>query len=118
MSKRLDPVFVQAQINQLLLDHPELAEDEVLRADMIEGSTDAYEFLAAVVASIGAAKYVAAGVKLYITDLTERRDRMERRADALRGLIFRVMEQARLTEAAATLPAACSPTPNPCCTSA
>ncbi|HEX8837469.1 MAG TPA: siphovirus Gp157 family protein [Candidatus Acidoferrum sp.] len=98
MTKRLDPIFVQQEIAQLLLDHPELEEDEVFRADMIEGSTAAPEFLSEVVQRIEAARVVGAGIKLYIADLKERADRMERRQDALRGLAFRVMQTAQLSK--------------------
>jgi len=97
--RRLDPAFVTAEITNLLLGHPELAEDEVLRADMIEGSTSAHEFLSEVLRVIGAARAVRAGVDQYIADLKERRDRMERRGDSLRILIHKVLEHARLAKA-------------------
>jgi Siphovirus Gp157 len=92
----LDPIFVQRQISDLLLANPELAEDEVLRADMIEGSTDAFEFLRTVVRKIGMTEATAHGTTEYIAQLRERQARLERREYALRQLIHKVMDTADL----------------------
>ena len=40
-----EPRSIRQQIDNLLLAYPELAEDEILRGDMVEGATDAHEFL-------------------------------------------------------------------------
>lgn len=97
--KRLDPAFVQLEISQLLAAYPELAEDEVLRADMVEGSTDAHAFLSEVVRRIQAAAATQLGIKAYVAELRERSDRLERREEALRGLAFKVMNTAQLGKA-------------------
>jgi hypothetical protein len=96
MPKRLDPAFVQLEISRLLAAVPELEEDEVLRADMIEGSTDAHAFLSEVVRRIQAAQATQVGIAAYLAELRERRERMERREEALRGLVFKVMGSAEL----------------------
>jgi len=95
---RLDPAFVVAEITNLLLANPELEEDEVLRADMVEGSTGAHELISELVRRVGAAQVVAVGVDSYIRDLKERRDRMERREEGLRGLILKLMQHAGLSK--------------------
>jgi len=99
MSKRLDPDFVRLEIAQLLAANPDLAEDEVLRTDMVEGSTSAFEFLSEVVRRIQAAEYTQDGIKRLLADLRERNDRMERREESLRALAFKVMQEARLPKA-------------------
>ena len=96
---KFDPIFVQQQIAALLLAHPELEEDEQLRADMIEGVTDTFEFLAAIVRKIGATQAIAAGTAEYIGQLQERKARLERREYVLRQLIHKVMDAGHLTKA-------------------
>jgi hypothetical protein len=98
---RLDVQIIQDQIKQLLFTQPELelAEDEILRADMIEGETDAFEFLGKLVRLVGDAKTLELGIETYIAELRARKDRFERRQMTLRMLIFKVMEIAQLTKA-------------------
>lgn len=103
---RLDPRVIQQQIANLLLQHPELQEDDVLRADMIEGETEAFEFLSVIVGKILDTNATAAGLDTIIKDLKARQDRMERRDESLRALAFKIMQAADLRKAelaAATL---------------
>jgi antitoxin component HigA of HigAB toxin-antitoxin module len=93
---RLDPAFVRQEISQLLANNPELGEDEVLRADMIEGSTGAHEFISEMLRRIAAATIVIDGIGLYKADLNERLARMQRREEALRGLILKLLQHADL----------------------
>ena len=94
--KNLDLHYVQQEIATLLLCHPELEEDDVLRADSIEGQTTAFEFLAKIVRLIGGTSAIATGTADYIGELQERKARLERREMALRALIFKVMNTAEL----------------------
>jgi Gp157 protein len=96
---QLDLKYIQDEITALLLAHPELEEDEVLRADSIEGETGAFEFLSRIVRLIGAAQAIASGTAGYIAELQERKARLERREMALRKLIFKVMNAAALKKA-------------------
>lgn len=89
----------QDEITALLLAHPELDEDEVLRADSIEGETTAFEFLSKIVRLIGATQAIATGTAEYIGELNERKARLERREMALRSLIFKVMNTVELRKA-------------------
>jgi len=98
-TRRLDPKSIVDEITALLLANPELDEDEVLRADMIEGSTGAFEFLSTIVRKIGATQAIATGTAEYIGELQERKARLERREYSLRGLIAKVMNSAGLTKA-------------------
>lgn len=93
---RLDVQVIRQSIDNLLLQHPELAEDDVLRADMIEGETQAHEFLTQIVRRIENAKGLAAGTSERLAELKARKDRFERREEALRQLAFKVMDAASL----------------------
>jgi hypothetical protein len=97
--RTLDLKYIQDEITQLLLAHPELEEDDVLRADTIEGQTGAFEFLSGIVRKIGATQATAGGTADYIGELQERKARLERREHALRSLIFKVMNTAELKKA-------------------
>lgn len=94
--KNLDLHYVQQEIADLLIAHPELDEDEVLRTDSVEGETSAFEFLAGIVRKIGATQALSNGTADYIGELHERKARLERREHALRSLIFKVMNSAEL----------------------
>jgi hypothetical protein len=97
--RNFDLIYLQQEITALLLAHPELAEDDVLRADSIEGQTGAFEFLSRIVRKIGATKALRDGTIEYRNELDERIARLERREYALRALIFKVMNTAELKKA-------------------
>lgn len=96
---RLDPMHIQQQINNLLLTYPELAEDDVLRVDMIEGETDAFEYLSHIVRNIGETKALASGISDWKKTLDERLTRFERREEAFRSLAFKIMQAADIKKA-------------------
>jgi hypothetical protein len=96
---RLDFKMVADAITLLLRDNPELDEDEVLRTDMIEGATSAFEFMSDLVRKIGSTQAIARGTADYIGDLQERMARLERREYSLRGLIAKVMNAAAISKA-------------------
>lgn len=96
---RLNPEIIQQQITGLLLEYPELAEDEVLRADMIEAETLALEFLAEVVRRIEDTKALEEGTAARVKELQERKARFDRRIEALRALAFKVMNTADIKKA-------------------
>ena len=81
------------------MQFPELFEDEILRGDMIEGETEAFDFLSLIVRKIGDNKSLAIGTAEYIKELSERKARIERRDEALRALAFRIMQTADLPKA-------------------
>lgn len=96
---RLDQAVIQQQIANLVLQFPDLADDEVLRHDMIEGETEAFDFLSQIVRKIGDTKSLAAGTGEYIKELSERKARVERREEALRALAFKIMSAADIKKA-------------------
>lgn len=93
---RLDPNIVRQQIVNLLVQFPELEEDEQLRADMIEGETDLHEFLSMVERKRQDAAELAGAVAGSIAQLELRQGRFERREQAMRSLMFKVLQFAEL----------------------
>ncbi len=92
---RLDPRIVKQQIDNLLLQWPELAEDDQLRADMVEGETDAFDFLRQIERKRQEAKTFNDAIETNIAELEIRQGRFERRERAMRALMFKIMEVAK-----------------------
>lgn len=93
---RFDVDRVRQEILNLLVSYPELAEDELLRADMIEGATSAHDFLRIVEQRRQEATSMAGAIASNIAELGLRQERFERRERAMRQLMFKVMETADL----------------------
>lgn len=87
---------LRLEIETMLREYPELTDDDVLRADMLEGLTDIKEVLANLVALIGNTKALGAGLHGYIKDLLAREERYEHRQEFLRDLIYRVLDSSQL----------------------
>lgn len=101
----MNPVLVQRltrEITDLIAAFPELAEDETLRADVLEGETDINGILAKLVQEREAAYAMAEGVKIPVDDLRQRKARLERKGDGYSAAIERVMNAAGLPKV--TLP--------------
>src|SRR5690554_1634654 len=97
--KRFDAAEISRQIDQLIVLYPEMAEDEILRGDMIEAETDAFEFLSKIVRMIGENKTLAVATAAYAQEIRDRLDRINRREDALRDLLMKVMVSADIKKA-------------------
>lgn len=93
---RINVDAVKAQINNLIVANPALADDEILRADMIEGETDVPEFLAMLLEHIGETAMMMKGVESWLNDLRARMARLEHRHDALRDMVKTTLESAHL----------------------
>lgn len=100
----VDAKSVQASIADLMAAYPELAEDDVLLLDTIQGCTDLFEIAAKAVEIKAEADAMADAVKARISDLESRRGRFSRQSDAMRKLIKGLMEAAGQTKL--TLPEA------------
>lgn len=96
---RLNPQIIQQQITGLLLQYPEMADDDALRINMIEAETEALEFLDTVVRQIEESKILEEGTALRIQELSERKSRFERRQEALRSLCFKIMQTGDIKKA-------------------
>lgn len=94
-----DVASVLADIDALLAVHPELAEDEDLRRDMLEGSTAAYDVLTRLVSIERDADSMSRAVSSRIADLQTRKARADKRKDMARTLMLRVMQAAGIQKA-------------------
>jgi hypothetical protein len=93
---RLDPAAVRAQIESLLVSFPELQDDEILRADMLEGSTDLVEFLRRLETARQQATATAAAIDTLIDNWRQRQSRFDRRDQAIRDLMMKLLQTAHL----------------------
>lgn len=80
------------EIEALKVAYPELAEDDDLRFDTVEGETDAETVLAHIVDAARDADAMQKAIKLRRDDLSEREARYKRRSQAMRGLAMKVLQ--------------------------
>lgn len=99
-----DVATVKAMITNLMTAYPDLAEDGDLRADMLEGETDLHRIVERCLGERLDADSLAKSIKEREADLSERRKRFERKAEAMKRLIKEMMEVADLDKI--TLPEA------------
>ncbi|MEH2525824.1 MULTISPECIES: siphovirus Gp157 family protein [unclassified Bradyrhizobium] len=84
------------QIEALLREYPDLADDEILLADMLEGQTDLANVLTSLIVALDDAKALRDGTAGRLEELTARKARFGRRMEFVRSLILRIMEAAQL----------------------
>lgn len=94
-----DVANVLADIDALFALYPELAEDEDLRRDMLEGSTAAFDVLTRLLDLERDADSLAKAAAARIADLGARKARADKRKDAMRALMLRVMQAAGVQKA-------------------
>lgn len=90
----LDASKLEAEIHHLLAAFPELAEDEELRLDTLEGETDFNRIMSRLVRVRNEKLADAEGLSSYIGDLSERKARQVRGADGLKALMLSLMSAA------------------------
>lgn len=96
--KRLDAHAIAREIEALLSAYPELAEDDVLRADMVEAETDAATVVGLLLDRLQHAAAMQDALTARIRDMQARRDRYGRQQDAMRAGIFQIMQAAGLSK--------------------
>lgn len=89
-----DADAVKAEINRLLTDYPEIAEDTQLLADSIEGETSLHKILDRALSARQEAVSMVYGIKEREADLEERRKRYEQQAEAYKTLMLSLMQYA------------------------
>ncbi len=94
--KLIDVNATRAHVQNLLSLHPEMAADETLRMDMIEGETDAFKLLALILDNIRDSQTMKAAIDERAKELDRRSLRYEAREDFMRKLALRIMETADL----------------------
>lgn len=87
----LDVQLIELEIARLVEECPELADDEDLRADMIEGSTAAYDVLDRILTKYREAEADGAAIVDRIDRLAARKDAADKRGTAMRRLALRLM---------------------------
>lgn len=91
-----DVANLETMLADLIAAYPELEEDDQLRADVLEGETDLHSLLSRLVNNERDADSLAKAVAGRISDLQARKSRAERRKEAMRALMFRLMKAAAL----------------------
>ena len=93
---KMDADQLSRDIDALIDEYPELADDEQLRADMLEGSTELHNIVAKALEQSQRSGEVVKGIADRQSELAERKKRYGRKQEAMRGLIFKIMERADL----------------------
>lgn len=88
-----------AAVKRLIEDHPELADDPVLRLDMIEGETDALAIIERMTRAITSREGYAVADRAVAAEFVETARRHEAMADRYRGVILDLMLAADLPKA-------------------
>lgn len=91
-----DVNMLRAEIESLIRQYPEIAEDEVLRADMLDGETSLHDVLIHLVNEGEDAKALREAMKARQDDLKARAQRFDRRVEFTRALMMVVLEAAKL----------------------
>jgi len=100
----LDAATVARHVESLFAAYPEMADDEALRADMVEGETDLHRVVSRALSHKLEARAMVKGMDLVKSDLAERHGRWQRREEALGVLIKGLLEVSGLEKL--TLPEA------------
>lgn len=95
----VDVANVLADIDTLFAAYPELAEDTELRTDMLEGSTAAYDVLTRLLNIERDADSMSKAIGARVVDLQTRRARAEKRKEAMRTFMLRIMRAADIQKA-------------------
>lgn len=84
---QVDIAAYKAHLADLLTAHPELAEDEDLRADMVEGETELYPLVKRVLKIRTESVAMAAAIKAIKQENAERQARFERKAEGATAIL-------------------------------
>ena len=96
MNAQFEISQLKFSIENLLAAYPELAEDEILRADMFAGETNIQNVLSNLVDKAFDAATTQEAIALRQKDLAARKARYGKQEETLRGFILSIMEMADL----------------------
>jgi len=82
---------LKAQIRNLLLMYPELADDEDLRTDTVEGATDLKEIIEHLLNREKDAEVLVEGIGKRVSDLVGRRNKLKDRQQSIRAVILSLL---------------------------
>lgn len=100
----MDAATVARHVEALFTAFPDLADDEALRADMVEGETDLHRVVSRALSHKLEARAMVKGMEMVRADFSERSARWQRRDDAMGVLIKGLLDVAGLEKL--TLPEA------------
>jgi hypothetical protein len=83
-------------IEDLIRNYPDLEEDEMLRADMLDAETDIEGVLTALFQAVDNNKLMVSAITARTHELAARKKRFERRVEFLRSLMLQVLQTADL----------------------
>lgn len=87
----LDVQLIELELQRLIAEFPYLSEDEDLRADMVEGSTAAYDVLDRILTKMREAEGEGTAFGERLNRLAKRQAAADQRALAMRRLALRLM---------------------------
>ena len=87
---------LKLQIRDLLMSYPELADDEELRADTVEGATDFKEIVERLLNREKEAETLVEGIGKRVNDLVGRRNKLKDRQQSIRSVILSLMQSVDL----------------------
>jgi hypothetical protein len=96
MANQFNVDQLRLDIESLIREFPDLAEDQMLRADMLDGETDIKSVLTELFRTADDSKLMVAALAARVAELNERKSRLARRVEFLRGLILKVLQSADL----------------------
>jgi hypothetical protein len=95
---RLDAERIHIAIGALIAEYPELADDEELRADTLEGEVGLNDFIGRIIRRMQDRRIFVEGVDAVMEEYTARRERAMREIEAHRALILKLMLAADLAK--------------------
>ncbi|MGG7534655.1 siphovirus Gp157 family protein [Rhizobium sp. 12,4] len=95
-----DVANLEAEIDALLAAFPDLQEDETLRADMLEGETSLQAVLTRLLGHEREAASMVTAIAGRLSELQGRKSRQERKKEAMRALIYRLLKAADMPKVA------------------
>ncbi len=90
----VDAANTKTAIANIVAAYPELAADEQLLLDTLEGQTNLFDIASSLVRLKGETDVQNVGLKQWIGELSERKARLERKSDGVKKLIQSLMDAA------------------------
>lgn len=91
-----DVDLLRIEIERLIREFPEMQDDEILRADMLDGETSISDVITWLIRMGEDARALRDGTKERLDELKARGERFGRRIDFARTLIFKILEASNL----------------------
>lgn len=98
----MNPHTIKVMVDALIMEYPELAEDEQLLADTIEGETNVHEMLERLLSKVRSAECMQEAIASRIEQLKQRKNAFELREQYTRKLMHRIMDAAGQRKAVLT----------------